>query len=307
MRATTITTQGLALCVLYALASAAFADAPAPQPTGPEAEAPAAAAGAAPRFSYQGGEIVLPNKVATLHLGDRYRYLDQAQTEKLLVAWGNEPGTQTQGAIIPKDVDPMSDGGWIVVLSYDTDGHVDDSDAAKIDYDDLLKDMQEGAEEHNKERQKAGYKAVHLVGWAEKPHYDATNKKLYWAKEFQFDGATARTLNYDVRILGREGVLSMNAVAGMEQLPQIKADMQPLIRVAEFNDGHRYAEFNSKTDRMAEYGLGALIAGGVAAKLGLFAKIGALLAPLWKFIIAGFVALGGFIGRLFGKKKDASA
>ena len=99
----------------------------------------------------------------------------------------------------------------------------------------------------------------------------------------------------------------MNAVAGMEQLPQIKADMQPLIQVAEFNDGNRYAEFNSKTDRMAEYGLGALIAGGVAAKLGLFAKLGALLAPLWKFIIAGLVALGGFIGRLFGKKKDASA
>jgi uncharacterized membrane-anchored protein len=291
------------------------ADADAPQPSGPEAATPtvpdsavppSAVAPAAPQFKYQTGEVVLPNKVATLHLAEKYRYLAPGETEKLLVAWGNEPGTETQGAIVPKDVDPMGDEGWAVILTYVTDGHVDDSDAAKIDYDDLLKDMKEGTEDHNKERKEAGFKAVHLIGWAESPHYDASSKKLYWAKEFQFEGSEVHTLNYDVRVLGREGVLSMNAVAGMSQLPQIKADMQPLIKVAEFNDGQRYADFNSKTDKLAEYGLGALIAGGVAAKLGLFAKIGALLAPLWKFIIAGFVAIGGYLGRLFGKKKDAS-
>jgi len=303
MRVTTIATAGLALFTLFAPGSPAFA-ADAPAPAGPEAEAPARATR---QFKYRTGEIELPNKVARLHLGEKYHYLDPAETEKLLVAWGNEPGSETQGAIIPGDVDPMTNEGWAVVLTYVTDGHVDDSDAAKIDYDDLLKDMKEASEEHNKERAKAGYKAVHLIGWAEKPRYDAASKKLYWAKEFQFEGSEARTLNYDVRVLGREGVLSMNAVAGMDQLPQIRADMQSLIAVAEFNDGHRYAEFNSKTDRMAEYGLGGLIAAGVAAKLGLFAKLGALLAPLWKFIVAGFVALGGFIGRLFGKKKDASA
>jgi uncharacterized membrane-anchored protein len=300
MRVPTIATAGLVLCFWHAQASPALAaDAP---PPGVAADAPAA-----PQFKYQSGEIVLPNKVATLHLGEKYHYLDPAETEKMLVAWGNEPGHDTQGAIIPSGVDPLAEEGWAVVLTYDTDGHIDDSDAAKMNYDDLLKDMQEGAEEHNKERQKAGYKAVHLLGWAERPHYDATSKKLYWAKEYQFEGSTARTLNYDVRVLGREGVLSMNAVSGMGQLAQIRADMQPLIQVAEFNDGHRYAQFNSKTDRLAEYGLGALIAGGVAAKLGLFAKLGALLLPLWKFILAGLVGLGGFLGRMFGKKKDASA
>ena len=45
-----------------------------------------------PNFTYQTGDIVLPNKVATLHLGDSYRYLDPAETEKLLVAWGNAAG-----------------------------------------------------------------------------------------------------------------------------------------------------------------------------------------------------------------------
>jgi uncharacterized membrane-anchored protein len=245
--------------------------------------------------------------VATLHLAGNYRYLDPAQTEQLLVAWGNQPGNDTQGAIVPSEVDPLDGEGWAVIVTYEEDGHIDDSDAQDIDYDDMLKDMKEGTEDNNAARKDAGYEAVHLVGWAEKPHYDAAARKLYWAKELKFEGAPANTLNYDVRVLGREGVLSMNAVASIGQLPQIRADMRPLIAVAEFNEGYRYAEFDSKTDRMAEYGLGALIAGGVAAKLGLFGKLFAMLLAFKKLIIIGLVAVGGFVARLFGRKKDAAA
>lgn len=262
---------------------------------------------ASPQFAYQSGDVTLPNKVATLHLGDRYRYLDPAETEKLLVAWGNEPGNDTQGSIIPGEVDPMSDTGWAVILTYVDDGHVDDSEAAEIDYDDLLADMKESTSADNEARAQAGYQAVHLIGWAERPRYDVATRKLYWAKELNFEGSEAHTLNYDVRVLGREGVLSMNAVGTIGQLAQIRADMQPLIQVAEFNPGHRYADFNASTDRMAEYGLGALIAGGVAAKLGLFAKLGAFLLAFKKFIIIGVVALGGVLMKFFGKKKDAAA
>jgi uncharacterized membrane-anchored protein len=261
---------------------------------------------AGPALEYRTGDIVLPNKVATLHLGERYRYLDPNETNKLLMAWGNESDTTTQGTIIPTDVDPWSESGWAVILTYDDDGHIDDADAAEIDYDDMLKDMKEGTEDYNGERKKAGFEAVHLIGWAEKPHYDASAKKLYWAKELKFEGSSGNTLNYDVRVLGREGVLSMNAVAGMDRLEQIRGEMRPLIEVAEFNEGYRYAEFDSKTDRMAEYGLGALIAAGVGAKLGLFAKLGVFLLAMKKFIIIGLVALGAFIKRLFGKKDETA-
>jgi uncharacterized membrane-anchored protein len=260
-----------------------------------------------PAFNYQTGNVTLPNKVATLHLGEKYRYLDSGETNKLLMAWGNESDTSTQGAIVPADVNPMSETGWAVILTYEDDGHIDDSDATEIDYDDMLKDMKEGTEAHNEARKEAGFQAVRLVGWAESPRYDAATKKLYWAKELDFEGSPAHTLNYDVRVLGREGVLSMNAVASMDQLQQIRTDMRPLIDVAEFNEGYRYAEFNPKTDRMAEYGLGALIAGTLAAKAGLFAKLGVFLLAFKKFIIIGLVAAGGLIAKLFGKKKDEAA
>jgi uncharacterized membrane-anchored protein len=258
-------------------------------------------------FEYQTGDIVLPNKVVTLHLGERYRYLDPGETNRLIMAWGNESYPGSQGAIIPADVDPISAEGWAVILTYQDDGHVDDSDASEIDYEELLADMKEGTEEHNKARREANFPEMHIIGWAEPPRYDASSKKLYWAKELQLEGHDVHSLNYDVRVLGREGVLSMNAVASMDQLGQIKTDMRPLIDVAEFNPGFRYAEFNEDTDRMAEYGLGALIAGGVAAKLGLFAKLGAFLLMFKKFIIIGVLGLGGLIAKLLGRKKDEAA
>jgi uncharacterized membrane-anchored protein len=284
-----------------AIALPAFAQDTPPETTEPEADAPAG-----PELNYQTGTITLPNKAATLHLGQKYRYLDPNETNKLLMAWGNESDTTTQGTIVPADVEPFSDSGWAVILTYEDDGHIDDSDATEIDYDDMLKDMKEGTEDHNDARKEAGFEAVHLVGWAEKPHYDASAKKLYWAKELNFEGSLSHTLNYDVRILGREGVLSMNAVASMDQIEQIRAEMRPLIDVAEFNEGYRYADFNAKTDRMAEYGLGALIVAGVGAKLGLFAKLGVFLLAMKKFIVIGLIALGALLKKLSSKKDETA-
>jgi uncharacterized membrane-anchored protein len=262
---------------------------------------------ALPELKYATGDIVLPNKVATLRLGEKYHYLSPEVASQLLQMWGNPPDNTTQGAIHPADTHPLSKDGWAVFLTYVDDGHIDDSDAHEIDYDDLLKDMKEGTEASNKAREAEGYPAMHLLSWAEPPRYDAATKKLYWAKEISSADSTTHYLNYDVRVLGREGVLSMQAVAAMDQLQQIRTDMRPLLEVAEFNEGDRYAEFNEKTDRVAEYGLAALVAGGVAAKLGFFGKIFAFLVVMKKFIFIALIAVGGWLVKLFGKKKEEGA
>jgi uncharacterized membrane-anchored protein len=262
---------------------------------------------APPELHYRTGEIVLPNKVATLHLNGDYRYLDPKETEKMLVAWGNPPEAAqgTEGAVVPTAVDPFEDGGWAVVLSYMDDGHVDDSDARKIDYKELMSDMKKSTRDDNEEREKAGYGKVELVGWATEPRYDAGTHKMYWAKELDF-GGSQHTLNYDVRVLGREGVLSMNAVAGMNQLTSIQRDMTQLQGLADFNQGFRYEEYDKSTDKLAAYGLGALVAGGVAAKMGLFAKLVTILIAAKKLIIAGVIAIGGFLARMFKRKEQAA-
>jgi uncharacterized membrane-anchored protein len=294
MRVTNIT----AALLLCALASTAWSQEP---------EATEDSAAPEMDFQYQTGDVMLPNKVATLHLGERYRYLNPGETNKLLMAWGNPGNSETQGAIIPAEVDPMAENGWAVILNYEEEGHIDDSDAKEIDYEELLAGMKEGTAEANKEREKHNFPVVDLVGWAKPPHYDADSKKLFWAKELDFKDTDVNILNYDVRVLGREGVLSMNAVAGMPQLQQVDTDMVPLIRTAEFNAGYRYADFNEKTDKVAAYGLGALVAGAAAAKLGLFAKLGVFLLAFKKFIFIGLIALGGLIMKIMGRKKDAAS
>jgi uncharacterized membrane-anchored protein len=165
--------------------------------------------------------------------------------------------------------------------------------------------MKKGVESENEARQKAGYQPVHLIGWAEKPRYDAANRKLYWAREINFEGSKAHALNYDVRVLGREGVLSMNAVAGIGQLGEIRTNMKPLLEVAEFNL-ISIRGLQLQHHKLAEYGLGALIAGGVAAKLGFFGKLAAMLLVFKKFIIIGLAAIGGLFAKLFGRKKDSA-
>lgn len=280
----------------------------------PAASAPSASAPhmSAQQFlaslTFREGQIKLPGEIATLNLPASFRYLDPADTEKLITdGWGNPPGAKTLGMIVPADVNPLSEAGWGVVVTYDKDGHVKDDDADKINYTDLLKDMQEGMAENNKARQEQGYAPMSLVGWAEQPSYDKGQHKLYWAKELHTDGSKENGLNYNIRVLGREGVLVLNAVSGMEQIAQVKQEMKKVTAFTEFTPGNRYTDFNAGTDKVAEYGLAALVAGGVAAKLGFFGKIFALLLAFKKIILIGGAAAGSWIYKLLGRKKEAKA
>jgi uncharacterized membrane-anchored protein len=250
-------------------------------------------------LKFQDGKVTLPGNIAALDLPTGFRYLSPADAEKVLHdAWGNPAGSQTLGMIVPAKVSLLSDEGWAVVITYDKDGHVKDDDANKIDYADLLKDMQKGVEEANEERTRQGYPTTRLVGWAEAPRYDAASHKLFWAKELEFGDSKQRTLNYNVRVLGREGVLVLNAVAGMDQLDMVKREMPAVIAFSEFTPGNRYTDFNSSTDKVAEYGLAALIAGGVGAKLGLFGKLFALLLAFKKLILLGGAAVVAWVYKL---------
>ncbi|SKA19184.1 Uncharacterized membrane-anchored protein [Trichlorobacter thiogenes] len=255
-------------------------------------------------LKYQKGTIVLPGSMATIKIPDTFRYLSPKDTEQVLVnAWGNPSGDGTLGMIFPADIGPTSKNSWGVVITYEEDGHVSDKDADSINYDDLLKEMKEGVAEANKERQKAGHQTLELVGWAAKPRYDKSAHKLYWAKELSFNGEKEHTLNYNIRLLGRKGVLVLNAVSGIDQLGTVEKDMQTVLAFTNFNAGYTYADYDAKTDKTAAYGIAALVAGGVAAKAGLFAKLFAALLAAKKLIIVGVAALGGYIVKLFKKKE----
>ena len=254
------------------------------------------------RFHYQTGHIVIGPGLATLNLPPTFRYLDPKETEVVLTTWGNPPGNATLGMLVPAGTSVFAPESWAVVIQYDEDGHVDDADAGSINYPKLLKDMQQQTRDENKERAKAGYPAVELVGWAEPPRYDLVSHKLYWAKDLHFGSETVHTLNYNIRVLGRGGVLVLNAVATMEQLQPVKTGMALVIGFVDFNEGNRYADFVAGRDKVAEYGVAALIAGGIAAKAGFFKVLLAGILALKKLLIVAVVAVGAWLKRLFGRR-----
>lgn len=255
-------------------------------------------------LNYQKGEITLKGGLAKIHVPEDFRYLDSKDASTVLSKiWGNPPDSQTLGMLVPAKVSVTSQVGWAVIITYVEDGYVKDDDAAKLDYGKLLKEMQEGTRAANEERKKEGYPGIELVGWAAPPRYDPATHKMYWAKELKFEGGDGSTLNYNIRMLGRRGVLVLNAVAGMAQLQEIEAATPAVLAMVDFQEGHRYADFNASTDKVASYGLAALVAGGIAAKAGLFKGLIAALIAAKKLVIVGILAIGTFLKKLFGKKE----
>ncbi|MDB5103565.1 MAG: hypothetical protein JWP91_1254 [Fibrobacteres bacterium] len=252
------------------------------------------------KLQYRTGEIKLKDDLAILRLPPGYRYLDEAQTEKVLTEmWGNPSGSGTLGMILAPGMSPLAVDSWAVIVEYSDDGYVKDDDADKIKYDDLLKDMQKATEEANPEREKGGYSAMHLVGWAEKPYYDKEAHKLHWAKELSIEGGKENSLNYNIRILGRKGVLVLNAVSSMSVFPAVKEGVKPILAAVDFQGGHKYSEFDPKLDKVATYGIGGLVAGGILAKVGFFKLLLVGLLALKKFLIIGVIALVALVKRFF--------
>lgn len=257
-------------------------------------------------LDFQKGTVALGDDLVTLNLPGTYSYLSPGDADKVLVdVWGNPPGNETLGMIVPDDTSIFDMNSWAVIITYEEDGYVSDEDAESIDYDELLGQMKEASQENNKDRIEAGYEPVEFIGWASAPYYDKDAKKLHWAKEIRFGDSDINTLNYNIRILGRKGVLMFNIIAGMPQFQVISTQIPTLLAMTEFNPGNKYSDFDPKLDKMAAYGLGALVAGKIAAKAGLFAKMGVVLLglkKLWIFIIVG---IGAFFRVLFGKRKTA--
>ena len=252
----------------------------------------------------QQGDIALPNGVATLKVPDDFYYLDPKDTEIILVeVWGNPPGAgqNTLGMLFPSDSTPFDEGSWGVIVEYEEDGYVSDKNADEIDYDELLSQMKEGTRELSKERVKQGYEPIELIGWASKPFYDKRTHKLHWAKEAKFGDQPINTLNYNIRVLGRKGVLVLNFIAGMDRKEIIDSNIDTVLALAEFNEGSRYEDFDPSIDKVAAYGIGALVAGKVLAKTGLLA---AALIFLKKFGVLIVIGAGALFAKLF-KRKEA--
>jgi uncharacterized membrane-anchored protein len=253
-------------------------------------------------FRYQHGEIKLENGIGTLNVPEGFRFLDAEQSKYIIHdLWGNpESGEETLGMIVPENVGVTDDRSWAFIITYEEMGYVKDDDADDIDYDELLQEIQADAASANEERLKQGYETIAIVGWASKPYYDSEKKVLHWAKEIKFGETEGTTLNYNVRILGRKGVIVLNAVSSMMELPEVQKNISPVLASFNYEDGNKYADFNPDMDEVAAWTIGGLVAGKMLAKVGILA----LLLKNIKLIGLALAGLGTAAWRWYKRKTE---
>jgi uncharacterized membrane-anchored protein len=243
-----------------------------------------------------------------LDLPEGNAFLAQPDAGKLMEKMGNLHNDDMLGLVVStNDADE-----YLVTIDYEDTGHIKDDES--LDSKELLDSIREGEEEYNAERKKLGFNAIHAAGWDEEPHYDKQRHQLIWG--LLVEASDGGSINYNTRILGRTGFVSLNLLTDKQHLAQYKPAGALLLSKTNFEAGKRYEDFNSSTDKVAEYGLTGLVLGGAglglakAVKIGLLAKFGkgliALLIAGKKAIVAAAVAIGAGIKSLFKKKKDAT-
>jgi uncharacterized membrane-anchored protein len=231
--------------------------------------------------------------VAEIKVPEGYAFLASADTRKLLEAMGNRTSGNELGLVAVKE------SQWFAIFEWHAVGYVKDDDS-DIDASALLKSISEATEEGNEWRKQHGATPMHVDDWVEKPHYDATTHNLVWGLGAH-DDEGAHVVNYNVRLLGRHGYMSITLVESPEGFAAARAGFAQMLTGFGYVSGGRYAEYVSG-DRLAEVGLAALVAGGAgaaAAKLGLFGKLGKLIAAMGKGIIVFVLAILAAVRRFF--------
>lgn len=220
-------------------------------------------------------------------------FIDEQNSKRFLELTGNIPEDGNYIIYNRKD-------GWWAVFQFDPSGYVKDDE--KIDADALLKNLKENDAPSNKERQRLGIAEIYTDGWSVPPHYDEISKRLEWGVRLRSNNHVS--VNYTVRILGRSGVTSATLVSSPDKLASNVESFKSVLPGFEYKSGEKYSEFK-QGDRIAEYGLAALVAGGAAAvatKKGLWGVLGAFLAATWKVLAGAGVAVFAGVRSLFRRK-----
>jgi len=251
-----------------------------------------------PEVSWTPGpaEVDVGGELAKLGLPEGYAFAGEKDSQALLRYMGNLVDGSEVGIIVPR----AQEEDWLVVLEWDPMGYVKDDDKDDIDADAILKSIREATEEGNEERKKMGSSALHVIGWSEPPHYDAATHNLTWALLGENETG-GRFVNHNVRVLGRTGVMSITLIDAPEKIVASKPQVETLVGAFSYKQGKTYAEW-VPGDKVAEYGLTALVAAGAGAaavKLGFFAFLAKLLAKSGKLLVAGVVAVGAGVSKFW--------
>jgi uncharacterized membrane-anchored protein len=241
---------------------------------------------------------------AQVEVPEGCRFTAAAGTKTFMELNENPVSGDERGTILCRGQDEDS-GTWFVVLTYRASGYVKDDERESIDADQLLTTLRQGNKAGNEERRRRGWETLEIDGWQRPPYYDEKTNNLTWGiRIISASGDT--TINHSVRLLGRGGVMEVELVAGPAVAEEAMPEFASILSGFGYVAGQRYSEWRAG-DKVAEYGLTALVAGGAAAaaaKSGLLGKLGKGVIALAVAAVAG---LKNLVGRIFGRKSTSTA
>ncbi|MGA9069267.1 MAG: DUF2167 domain-containing protein [Terracidiphilus sp.] len=231
---------------------------------------------------------------AEIDIPKEFLFADGTGARKYMELSQNPVSGSEVGLIAPKS----EHESWFILFEFDGVGYVKDDDKASLDSGAILQSIKKATEDSNEVRRKKNWPAFHVNSWHTAPFYDSVTQNLTWAINGSEDNGVHPAINYSVRILGRRGTMNVDLVGDPQDLASAEPRLKTILEGFRFTGGNRYADF-AEGDKLAGYGLTALIAGGataVAIKTGLFAK-------LWKFLVIIVVAIVGYLKKLWRKTK----
>lgn len=249
-----------------------------------------------PKFDVLNGPVTAKlGAVARIEVPEGFVFLDGDGTRALLAASGERTSGNELGFLRP------TNAPWSVFFEFDEIGYVKDAEKEKLDADALLDSIKRGTEAQNKHRQAAGHPPLIVVGWEQPPKYNPETQNLEWAIRATSEGEPI--LNYNTRLLGRKGAMEVVLVCDPNDLAATLPAYNKLLADHKFQTGESYAEYRPG-DKVAKYGLAALVVGGAAvgaAKLGLFAWLAVFFKKGFKVIIVALIAVVAMFKNLFAK------
>ncbi len=253
-------------------------------------------------FEFQSGPVTAQlEELATIRVPKGLIYIDKSNIAKFMRASENLPDGDELAVVASPDF------SWFAIYRFDPVGYVKDEEKDSLDADEILKQVKEATEEANKRLKAEGWETLRVVGWMSRPRYDTASNNLEWCIEAT-SSSGAGSLNHDIRLLGRRGVTKARLVTGKEDYTQNLLAFRELNKGFSYTSGNEYSAW-VKGDKVAEYGLTALILGGgaaAAAKTGLLKTIGKLLIASWKLVIAGLLGLFALLKKLIRTKEPDS-
>ena len=158
---------------------------------------------------------------AEIQVPEGFAYTGASGAQKLLELMHNPTSGTELGILTDKDLDIF------VLFEFEESGYVKDAEKEKLDGDDLLKAIREGNEASNEARKERGWPAITIVGWHTPPFYNRETNNLEWCIKGESEGHTI--VNYNTRILGRQGVMSANLMVDPEKLDATLPVMKKLL------------------------------------------------------------------------------